>query len=131
VEFDPSDPRKKLDHYINDNCEIFTFARVDTKEALAGIGSKIHPTFIEEKYEGNDFPIDAYYPLLEMVTVTLSQYLDPMPMDELSGILSKIKIKPDMQDGFLVFTLLPPAKCYDKQELLKQYARVKELLRAA
>lgn len=111
-------------------CEVFMFARTTERQTLAQAENASRATYIDEAA----FPLyesDAYYPLAEIVTVSLAQALDPLSLDQLTTALKDMNIKPAVKDGIYIFTLLPPSERFDPQELLQRYARLKECLKSA
>ncbi|MFH1664858.1 MAG: hypothetical protein ABIA77_01800 [Candidatus Omnitrophota bacterium] len=115
--------------------EIFIFSRVSEKEKFAGITSsaRVHPAYINEK----DLPSDHYYPLVEIVTITLSRFLDsgvytPAVISKLLEELN-VNLGPVEEDaiGGLIFTLIPNAGKYPKHELINRYAALKRFLESA
>ncbi|GEM_PF-3189535 len=125
----PNKLPQKLESYIDEeNTEVFMFARKCERGVLEKIETKVHPVYIEEK----GFPLDAYYPLPEIVTIALTQFLDQNTLKTVSPMLEKLNIgKIEEQMSTLVFTLLPGAVQHDKQELMERYASLKRLLKAA
>ena len=107
------------------DAEVFVFTADEKYMASSG---NIHASIINEK----GFPMNAYYPLAEIVAITLSNFLDTNTLLEAIVIARKINISSiDLADGRLVFTLLPSAKEHEIQELVQRYARLKDLLRNA
>jgi len=120
--------RTKISEYSGTNAEVFVFAREAEKEALSDIDAAAHSVFIDE----GRFPEKAYYPLAEIVTITLSHHIDPSTLKHVSEMLQKINIESIDEDGdTLIFKLLPDAEEIDRQELIKKYARLKRFLRSA
>jgi hypothetical protein len=108
-----------------DNAEVFVFAGDSLGIPAA---ANVHTTIIDEK----GFPSNAYYPLAEIVAITLANFLDSSTLDRAKAIANKLNIESITEaDGHLVFTLLPSAKEHEFQELVRRYARLKELLRNA
>ena len=102
----------------------------ETRETLKKLESR---TRVRSFYiDDSKFDRSAYYPLTEIVTIVLWQYLNTGTFNEINGMLEKINIASvKKKDGIWVFRLLPNAKKYDNQELIKRYALLKRLLRAA
>ena len=109
--------------------EIFLFASIEEKDNIGSLQSKVHTAYIDE----NGIPANVPYPLVEIVTITLSQYLNPDTIKEVAGILNKIHIAAVKEDmGAMIFMLLPKADVKDNEEnLVERYARLKECITAA
>lgn len=116
--------------------DVDKFAGIDTAEVFVFTGDitgipvaeNVHTAIVNEK----DFPTDAYYPLAEIVAISLSNFLDSSTLSKAMLIARKINIDSIVEsDGRLVFTLLPSAKEHELQELVRHYARLKDLLRNA
>jgi hypothetical protein len=106
-----------------------TFARVCEEKALPAIDSKSRPVYIDE----SQFPIGAYYPLMEIVTISLVAAHKRYTAKEVKSILIKqfnatldqlnlADISDSAPDAFFVFMLLPSAATLSTGELMKQYA---------
>lgn len=118
----------KLKDYIKEGAEIFVFARGSERDKIETLVGKVHSTYINE----NNFPINAYYPIMEIVTITLAQFMDGQTIKQIPCALDKLNIKSVIEnDGTLIFTLLPKAKQYDTRDLIKQYSILKKLLESA
>ncbi|MGB2706181.1 MAG: HAD-IA family hydrolase [Candidatus Omnitrophota bacterium] len=127
----------KIQGYLNEqNTEVFIFARASERTRLENFESKprVSSFYIDE----SKFITDAYYPLVEIATIALAKYLHNLDSVlnslELLGIdLNKLNIDSIVPapTGALIFTLLPNAKPYDKQDLMRKYANLKRLLIAA
>jgi len=116
--------------------DVDKFAGVDTAEvfvftgdaAAVPVAGNVHTAIVNEK----DFPADAYYPLAEIVAISLSNFLDSNTLSKAVLIAKELNIDSIVEsDGRLVFTLLPSAKEHELQELVRRYARLKDLLRNA
>ncbi|MCK4852329.1 MAG: hypothetical protein KAS86_04365 [Candidatus Omnitrophica bacterium] len=119
---------KELSKHLDKNTEIFVFARSSEREQLKQIEAKTHVTYIDEK----EYTWDTYYPMAEIVTISLSQYLDPDTLDKIKDILKDLNVSAFLSaNGPIVFTLLPDAIRYNKQDLIRKYAALKRALVAA
>ncbi|MCK5451327.1 MAG: hypothetical protein KAI70_06145 [Candidatus Omnitrophica bacterium] len=118
--------------------EVFIFSLINEKEKFAGIASSenVHAAYINEQ----DFPLhyrDHYYPLVDIVALVLSKYIDPeiFTARMISDIVKKLNINlgPIEEDkiGSLIFTLIPKANKLSRQKLINRYAALKRLLSAA
>jgi len=128
----------KVEDYLGQTgTEVFIFAREQARDNVSALESRpeVNAVYIDE----SAFKANAYYPLLEIVTITLGQYIhgldEILENLELLGIdLAELNIKAPIvreSDRVLVFTLLPNAEAYEKQDLIRKYARLKRLLIAA
>ncbi|MGB3111885.1 MAG: hypothetical protein WBB84_02740, partial [Candidatus Omnitrophota bacterium] len=132
-----------LDDYAGKkHTKVFTFAR-KTKEAhdaLSGLQEKegVQTVFIDE----NDIPQNAYYPLAEIVTITLTQVFAPGIINagnihsliegKLLISLNELNIESVRREGkAIIFTLLPKAEELNYQQLIQHYAKLKRFLKAA
>jgi lipopolysaccharide/colanic/teichoic acid biosynthesis glycosyltransferase/SAM-dependent methyltransferase len=128
---------KKIQPYSEENTEVFVYARKSEKETLQKLEDKtrINLSYINEK----GFTTDAWYPLTEIVTLTLIKYLNNYNIDELLARIDESSMKLEQlniesiagKEGFLIFNLLPDAEAYDTQDLIKENARLKRLVRDA
>jgi len=116
---------EEVSAHFDKNTEVFVFARKSEREKLEEIEPKVHSTYIDE----TEYKWDTYYPLPEIVTIALSQYLDSSTLDNVSDTLKSLNIKSTIDDfGALIFTLLPNAKVYDRPGLIKKHAATKRAL---
>jgi len=119
---------QKVSDYLEDDAEVFVFARQHERETLSDIEKSVNSVYINE----DELPENAYHPLAEIVTITLSHYLDSSTLERIADILEKLNIESiDPEDGMLIFKLLPDAKEFDRMELIKKYANLKRFLRSA
>ncbi len=119
---------KKANKYLDKNTEVFIFARDSARGNLGKIKPKVHLTYINEE----EYSWDTYYPLAEIVAITLSQYLDPNTLDNIKDLLEGLNIAAaPLGGGPIIFTLLPDAAKYNKQDLIRKYAALKRALIAA
>ncbi len=120
----------KAKDYRSEGCEVFIFARSTERGKLVSAELVANSTYIDEA----QFPLydsGVYYPLAEIVTVTLAQYLDPRSIEDLGAVLKDMNIKPAVKDGVYIFTLLPPSQRFNPQELMQRYADLKKVLVSA
>jgi hypothetical protein len=114
----------------DDRTLCFLFARVSEKEKLSPVASMADTAYIDEA----GFPAGAYYPLAEMVFITLCKHMG----DDLTclpgGAFEEFNIAsvdPDSISGAVIFRLLPGAEPLEKEDLIKNYVRLKEFIRSA
>ncbi|MDP2928640.1 MAG: class I SAM-dependent methyltransferase [Candidatus Omnitrophota bacterium] len=130
---------KKIDANAKDGL-IFTYAPKpkDESENTANIGSAVKPVYIIE--DGSGFPSNYYYPLLEMVTISLAKELLQWDERELREALSASNITIDTfgidaaideKLGILIFTVLPKIERYDTDSRIDRYTRLLQFLRSA
>lgn len=122
----PIDLEKYLD---KQDVEIFMFARATERAMLSTIEAKTHAAYIDEA-RFQLFLCDVYYPLMEIVTIALSQSIDPHTIEEVSRMAVELGMERPLMDesGALIFTLLPNAAPIRITDPIKQYALLKELL---
>jgi len=119
---------RTIDKYRGVNTEVFLFARNSEREVLKNIESRTHATYIDEK----EYDSNCYYPLAEIVTISLSQYIDASTLDNIKGLLEELHIADSSKPGGpIIFTLLPDAEKFDRQDLIKKFAALKRALIAA
>ncbi|MBD3379417.1 MAG: hypothetical protein GF408_03030 [Candidatus Omnitrophica bacterium] len=123
--------REKVGEYSDiEEAEIFVFANAQNRESLSDIEGRVHSVYINDK----GFEINAYYPLPQIVAITLAQYLDPSTISQVRPVMDKLNIadiRLSEKDGTLVFTLLPDAEPMDEQELIRELANLKRFLKSA
>ena len=124
----------KLTPYIEEGSQIFTFALLKNRADLGKLPKNIALTYIDE----TRFPDSAYYPLAQIVAIALARHMGSSGINDLvtdRKALAKFNVKsirPDPEDrSVLIFKLLPKARRLETSELMKQYAAIKEFLRAA
>jgi hypothetical protein len=129
----------KLEEYTDKkDTEVFMFAMKGAREKLKLLESKVRSVYIDEK----DFPMSSYYPLAEVVAISLAQlFEDTIPEKTLTTALSygsgeialeDMNIESVTRDSnVLIFKLLPDAEPCDTGDLLKRYANIKRFLKAA
>ncbi|MFQ5953426.1 MAG: hypothetical protein ACE5JK_08530, partial [Candidatus Omnitrophota bacterium] len=125
-------------HIAAKDTEVFVFASNDSRKDLKNIESQVHSSYIEHK----DFNPDSYFPIAEVVVITLADYCESI-IGENARItilnirdkilqLSELNIESIIKkDGTLIFKLLPKARKHEKGELIRMYATLKRLLIAA
>ncbi len=142
LEYD--DLRQELaDNNIDANARgglIFTYAPkpADESENTANIGSAVRPVYIIE--QDGEFPVGYYYPLLEMVTISLAKELLQWDENQLRKALlvSKIAIDTlgletavDEKFGILIFKVLPKIERYNNNSRVDRYTKLLQFLRSA
>ncbi|NQT22552.1 MAG: NAD(P)-dependent oxidoreductase, partial [Candidatus Omnitrophica bacterium] len=154
-DFTSSDELKnKLEqkHHIDlsdeQNNVVLTFAPIAEQNDLQAFGKTVRNVYIDEHAHAANahFSLDNYYPLLEIVVISLAKIHMEYTVDEIYGIFKKLGIdKNALQDNmniaeiddnkpgaFLVFTLIPKARRYDEGQMCRdRYNRVLKFLRAA
>ena len=127
------------EHIADKNTEVFVFASTESRENLKSIESQVHSSYIDH----TEFHRDAYFPIAEVVVITLADYCESVLGE--TGIKNRLTIRNktlnldelniesiNKEDAkTLVFKLLPKAKRYDKSDLIKSYATLRRLLIAA
>lgn len=102
------------------------------------IGQAIRPVYIVEPEGG--FPVNYYYPLLEMVTISLAKELLHWDESRLKEALVASNINTDTfgidttideRLGILVFKVLPKIERYDNNSRIDRYTRLLQFLRSA
>jgi DNA-directed RNA polymerase specialized sigma54-like protein len=119
---------------------IFTYAPkpADESENTANIGSAVRPVYIIE--QDGEFPVHYYYPLLEMVTISLAKELLQWDGSQLKEALlvSKIAVNTlglettvDEKFGILIFKVLPKIERYNNNSRVDRYTKLLQFLRSA
>ena len=114
-----------------------SFFITEVKTALSGL-KDVQTVFINE----NDIPRNAYYPLAEIVTITLAQLFAPeiISTQNIKSLLegkfqidlAQLNIESVRREGkAIIFTLLPDAEELKYQDLIKRYAAFKRALKSA
>ncbi|MGB2599225.1 MAG: EAL domain-containing protein, partial [Candidatus Omnitrophota bacterium] len=142
----PENMRSSIEETAGKDAEVFMFSRYRHHVKLAGLEleERVHAVYIDELIEeGREFGKRAYYPLAEIVVISIAQAIAPIiaknkitTVLKVPGlediVLHDINIESVLQKGnTLFFTLLPDAKEYDMSELIKKYAELKRFLKAA
>jgi hypothetical protein len=129
----------KLGEYTEQrDTEIFVFAPEYARSILKQLESRVRAAYINEK----DFPMGSYYPLAEVIAISLAQlFEESIPENALITALRSGTREIDLKDlniesiarknNVLIFKLLPDAEPCDTQELIKRYANIKRVLKAA
>ncbi|MBD3427038.1 MAG: biotin/lipoyl-binding protein, partial [Candidatus Omnitrophica bacterium] len=128
---------RALREKINSGALVFSFAR-DTAEARDNMKNMINDpdhklSFINEEMVSRILSTEkVYYPLFEIVTITLARYIDEMSIDDIQDIGEKIAVRAQVEGGALIFTILTSIKRFEtNRELLQHYAMKKKVLLAA
>jgi hypothetical protein len=119
---------------------IFTYAPkpADESENTANIGSAVRPVYIIE--QDGEFPVHYYYPLLEMVTISLAKELLQWDGSQLKEALMVSKIAVDTLGletavdeklGILIFKVLPKIERYNNNSRVDRYTKLLQFLRSA
>jgi hypothetical protein len=142
----PGNMRSAIEKEAGKDAEVFVFARRSEQENLSGLerDKRVHATYIGEiDEEGKEFGNRAYYPLAEMVVISIAQAIAPVIAGNEATAVLKVPGLEDinlneiniesviLRDNTLLFTLLPDAKELDKSELMQRYAALKRFLKAA
>ncbi|MFH1791099.1 MAG: CPBP family intramembrane glutamic endopeptidase [Candidatus Omnitrophota bacterium] len=130
---------RTLESYLGaDNTEIFIFAPESNRQTLQTLESArgVRNVYIDEgKKPGERFPINAYYPLVEVVAITLANALGNVDFEYLAenSDVKALNLRsiPEVAGTALIFRLLPGAKEFDKQSLIRYQASLRRLLIAA
>ena len=109
----------------------------DVSESIVS-GSAVKPVYIIEQEGG--FPVRYYYPLLEMVTISLAKEILHWNEKELHEVLADSNINAetfgieavlDKDLGILIFKVLPKMEQYDNNDRINRYTRLLQLLHSA
>ena len=120
----------KIDPFLNNDTEVFMFARNDSREDLRNVEGAVHASYVDEW--NDELLEDAYHPLFEIVTISLGQYLSGNTLNKAERLLNDLNIESITPDnGALIFKLLPEPKKIGKREVQRKYASLKRLLKAA
>jgi hypothetical protein len=117
-----------------DDTVVFVFAEEKANKILNEFEpfKNINTSYI--KIEGK-MQIDHYYPLAEIVAMTLGYYLKEGCINGFTNEeLEKINLKPNPEvkkNGVLIFTILPKMGRYDYSDRHDRYVLIKGFLRAA
>ena len=123
-------------HLGKKDVEVFLFASESKRASLKKLEGKtsVHATYVDD----SKFTEGAYYPLLEVVTITLEKHifslesvLDNLKEMEISLKELNITSVSEGENGSLVFTLIPNAEPFDERDLIRKYAALRRALIAA
>ena len=98
----------------------------------------MRPVYIIE--QDGEFPVGYYYPLLEMVTISLAKELLQWDENQLREALlvSKIAVDTlgletavDEKFGILIFKVLPKIERYNNNSRVDRYTKLLQFLRSA
>ncbi|MFA6636698.1 MAG: hypothetical protein WCV56_06320, partial [Candidatus Omnitrophota bacterium] len=132
--------KQKVRVYENDSsARVFMFAATGSKEKVSDVGTFVKSVYINE--EGFNNKPGAYYPLPEIVVLSISEYIDKRLKEgetletlDINGRrmhLSEMNIEYVRTDsGILIFKLLPSAEEHDLRDLIKRYARIGPFLKS-
>jgi len=123
------------------NVQAFMFTQAGAMAVLKDIAAEenVQAVYIDD----TKLPDDNYYPLAEIVLLTLAEYLTmDTILDNLAERLDKLGIEKDMvnldvssikrdEAGALIFSLVPNIKEYDTDERASRSARLRSFLHAA
>ncbi|MDP3791023.1 MAG: GNAT family N-acetyltransferase, partial [Candidatus Omnitrophota bacterium] len=121
-----------------ENSLIFNYAPKPENEPLDSPGSAIRPVYIIEQEES--FAENYYYPLLEMVTISVAKELLQWNDAELRAALAASNIDTeffgidpviDEKTGILIFKVLPKMERYDNNSRIDRYTRLLQFIRSA
>ncbi|MBF0216945.1 MAG: DUF2779 domain-containing protein [Candidatus Omnitrophica bacterium] len=124
---------RKLRQYMKDkDAEVFVFSRESSRKKFRGIENKVHMSYIREEAD-SDISTDApYYPLLEVVIVSLARHLDSSILDIVNEKLKGTNIRSVEEEGdALIFNLLPNAEYYPAEQLRDIYNSLKRFIKSA
>ncbi len=118
---------------------VFTFAPNAERTNLKDLSQAINAVFIDD---GKDLdPLLYYYPLFEIITITLVKYLHDYTRGDIYNIMKDLKIDPktlniaeisdEMSGAFLIFTLIPKAGRYDMGQRVERYALISRFIETA
>ncbi|MDD5438996.1 MAG: hypothetical protein PHS37_02290, partial [Candidatus Omnitrophica bacterium] len=114
-----------------ENNYVFVFARdnADMRAGLPGLGSAVRPVLVNEKEKFTGF----YYPLVEIVALTLLKELLKLDLNSLVSADIREKEGIDFSDEFpyLIFTILPRIQAYGPDEQERRFSRVLRFIESA
>ena len=97
----------------------------DINKLMKDIEDSVRPTYIDIK----GFPQDAYYPLPEIVAISLARVIDPDILGVVSPISERLNIRSiEEQDRALIFRLLKSAVPISWQRFIKDCAARRAVL---
>jgi len=117
------------DNENKDDTEVFIFARKQDEKNLDDLTSA-------RRFYINEAPLGfgyAYYPLAEIITIALSQYLSDWPsvsarLNDLDLEQINISSVIETDTGSILFTLIPKITEENWQSLVERYANLRRLL---
>jgi hypothetical protein len=119
---------KQLKKDINGSGKVIVFARARDRKHISNLEKKVSMVYLDDE----DFPENAYYPLLEAVVIALSEYVPGGSKAGFSGFLSELNISSlEKREGYLLFKLLPGARQFPRDELILKYDELRRMLSAA
>ncbi|MBF0215716.1 MAG: AAA family ATPase [Candidatus Omnitrophica bacterium] len=126
---EPAELAKNIDDLMTRDFEVFMFARETERERFLKKEEGMRAVYVNESAH----PDMAYYPLAEIVAISLAQAFDPKTIERIGKAFEKLNISPENINRVtaLVFTLIPEAVELDKQEYIRRYAVLKRYLKAA
>ncbi|MFH1791713.1 MAG: class I SAM-dependent methyltransferase [Candidatus Omnitrophota bacterium] len=124
-----------------DEC-IFTFAPGSDRGGLHSLGDPVRQVFVNEN---NKFHSGFYYPIFEIVTMSIVKELTGARVDELlmqlasagvnreqmADLLNIESIEPGFKTDFLVFNILPHCRAYDNASRVNRNTILRRLLMSA
>jgi len=133
---------------LNDpeNTAIFMFAPDQAGNSFSNMGRSVHPVIIDEQYaKGKRFNAEtSYYPILEMITITLIKYRKGYRPSDIRRLLQDAGIRDldelnigDINDNdpvtqaYLVFKLIPKIDRYNIEKGKDLYAILYKCLKTA
>ena len=146
VDFDSKDDLKRkladsgIDISNTNKGLVFTFSQQSIEGDMSDVGAAVHPVYIEPR-EG--FSLDCYYPIVEIVTISLVKELIHYSLDDINKILGDFGIKKEElgklnidlitkdDAGHLVFIIVPNIRRYDVGELADRWARLLKFIQFA
>lgn len=107
---------------------VFLFTRLSQRDVTKGVEGVVHAVYVDDE----KFPQDPqyYYPLCEMVTLVLTQFVNGSEeIDKIRpNIESKLKLKMEEMGGVTVFMFLETPRQLNTEDLRKRYGLLKDLL---
>jgi hypothetical protein len=127
--------------YTEDNTLVFVFAGPDRKASLRKISARkgVRSHCVDDSGYDAAAKDKSYYPLPEIVTIALAQYLNPS-VDMAEYVKKNMNLKKlclgditkDKEaEGMLIFSVLPDTDRLPLNELPGRCARLEELIRNA
>ncbi|MFH1790557.1 MAG: hypothetical protein ABH885_01035, partial [Candidatus Omnitrophota bacterium] len=137
---DPQEIASMLEKYADDPDTLaFVFAPLTNRSVFERFESKVnlHTVYIDEKNYSQEY----YYPLADIVTITLAEFLRPGTVSNIRKSLKDLGIKQAALNidiraikrnkaGALIFAILPNVKRYE-EGALDRHERMRQALAAA